>query len=366
MVTQQNQPLNTTSKPFILKDKNGNVINNIRLASGVVATLIGYDEQKKTFILSVPDNEANQKKYPGTSNPEKKRKESGENSKTMKLIKQEWDKGKLPISISFPSKQAPTVRRLEDGSFQIDMTTREFSAQRSLMHIDNRTEEEKIADKTKTDQAQAVSEKATQKKESFLSKHWGKILIGILLIVMISILGFHKGGWWNKKKKSPPQKNESKTETPNKTEANKSTVGQMTTLPAQNIGQMTTPPAQNEATVQTPPNQNTTINDGVIIQTQNQGNITTNISGTQQPSEQDIPQNTQKPTIDASQTPSVPSSDTELQPSAGTSVPPQPSAGTGASKPVTSDVLGSYSTLVTDPNANTSVAPTINNHNEGR
>ncbi len=347
MVTRQTQPTNIAPKPFILKDKNGNRINKILLASGVVATIVGYDQAKKTFILSVPDTADNKKKYHRTNNPKKKRTDSGEESETMTLIKQEWDKGNLPISISLNPKkngQMPTVKQLEDGSFQIDMTAREFSAQRSLMHIDHRSPEEKTAEKEQEKKAQAVAEQATKQKESWLSRHWGKLLLVLLAIATICVLGFRKGGWWNKKKKSNSSKSKSATTETKKTEPTKSSVAQMNTVAG--------------------------INNSVQITTMPPTNTTSQFVGV-----------THAPTIQSQGSNDSPSDGvtTVVQPQQGTQIQESTNPGKEQTSPSASDsphstqesvstdnlgvssTLGNNSTTVDKPSAGTSVPPTVDN-----
>lgn len=346
MVTRQTQPTNIAPKPFILKDKNGNKINKIRLASGVEATIVGYDQKNKTFILSVPDTADNKKKYLRTDHPKKKRTDSGEKSETMTLIKQEWDKGNLPISISLNPKkgQIPAVIQLADGSFQINMTAQEFSAQRSLMHIDHRSQEEKTAEKEQEKKAQAVAEQATKPKESWLSRHWGKLLLAILAVATICVLGFRKGGWWNKKKKSNSSKSKSATTETKKTEATKSSVAQMNTVAGiNNSVQITTIPPTNTTsqfvgvthapTVQSQ-GSNDSPSDGVTTVVQPQQG--TQIQESTNPGKEQTP-------------PSASDSPHSTQESVSTD------------NPGVSSTLGNSSTTVDKPGVDTSVPPMIGN-----
>jgi hypothetical protein len=70
------------------------------------------------------------------------------------------------------------------------------NSKRTLMHIVD-----------KTAQAEAVNNPPikTQKEEGgWWSRHWWKVLIGVLIATTIGILGFRKGGWWNKRPKINP------------------------------------------------------------------------------------------------------------------------------------------------------------------
>ena len=173
-------------------DKNGKQI--IVTVNGVKAVVQGYDKATGKLHLTCADTPENQAKFKKSTQPKKDRTNEPSTDSTVKFFR---DSQGNPLTITVKN---PALASKVAGS-QMILTQQEAekaikNSKRTLMHIVD-----------KTAQAEAVNNPPikTQKEEGgWWSRHWWKVLIGLLIATTIGILGFRKGGWWNKRKKSNP------------------------------------------------------------------------------------------------------------------------------------------------------------------
>ena len=187
------QTVATPSMPTTLipvHDSNGKQI--IVTVNGVRAVVQGYDTATGKLHLTCDDTESNRAKFKNSTQPKKDRTNEPSTDSTVKFFRDSQG-NPLTITVKNPALEAKVA-----GS-QMILSQQEAekairNSKRTLMHIVD-----------KTAQAEAVNNPPikTQKEEGgWWSRHWWKVLIGILIATTIGILGFRKGGWWNKRKKT--------------------------------------------------------------------------------------------------------------------------------------------------------------------
>ena len=183
-------------------DRNGKEIKYLTLNTGAVVYPVAYDEKNQTLIFSTEDNEENRAKYGRSKNPLSLREKSGIDSDTNKYIQDIRNTDKLAITIKCPA----TVDK-NTGEIKLSKSTTELAQSRSLMHIVDKKKATENDDKNAIEQKKKEGETPWYKNW----KVWAIILLTVGLAT-IGVLGFRKGGWWNKDKKKT-QKTHSSTPT---------------------------------------------------------------------------------------------------------------------------------------------------------
>ncbi len=168
---------------------------NVPGGNGTVkkARLVGYDTATGKAYCICSDTPQNRNAFV----PSKQPKIDRTSEKTTDAIVQYHRDAHDVLSITIKSDELKG--KVKDG--KITLTQREADAlvrksSRTLMHV--------VDKKKENEQAQAVAEQAAKQKESWWDKHKWKVIIGVLValaLTTIGILGFRKGGWWNKRKK---------------------------------------------------------------------------------------------------------------------------------------------------------------------
>lgn len=168
-------------------DKNGKQI--MVTVNGVRAIIQGYDKATGKLHLTCADTEENQKKFNRSTQPKTDRAKEPTTDATVKFFR---DSQGNPLTITVKN---PALASKVAGS-QMILTQQEAESaikksKRTLMHV--------VA---KSEITNTPPVKTDKEEESWWSKHWWKVLIGVLVATTIGILGFRKGGWWNKRKKT--------------------------------------------------------------------------------------------------------------------------------------------------------------------
>lgn len=178
-------------KPVHLSD--GKVSFNLPGGKGnAPAELVGFIEGEGLVFSTALSNES---KFIFSKQPAKDRSRSAATDNVTQMIRNDDDKH--TIILKDPDLLAKIQAGQAISSKDINNSIRSIASGkgkgRILMHVRNKTE-----------QAQAVAEQAAKQKESWWDKHKWKVIIGVLValaLTTIGILGFRKGGWWNKRKK---------------------------------------------------------------------------------------------------------------------------------------------------------------------
>lgn len=157
------------------------------------ARLVGYDTATGKAYCTCSDTPQNRNAFVSSKQPKIDRAKESTTDTIVQYHRDAHDE----LSITIKSDQLKG--KVENGKIiltqdQADALVRKSS--RTLMHV--------VDKKKENEQAQAVAEQAAKQKESWWDKHKWKVIIGVLValaLTTIGILGFRKGGWWNKRKK---------------------------------------------------------------------------------------------------------------------------------------------------------------------
>ncbi len=161
--------------------------------NGVKAVIQGYDKATGKLHLTCADTPENQAKFRRSTQPKTDRTNEPSTDSTVRFFR---DSQGNPLTITVKN---PALAAKINGSQMVlsqqDAEKAIRNSKRTLMHIVD-----------KTAQAEAVhnNQPVKTEKEGWWSKHWWKVLLGVLIAATIGILGFRKGGWWNKRPKTPP------------------------------------------------------------------------------------------------------------------------------------------------------------------
>lgn len=187
-------PLPATFVPISTKDGKP-VFVDVPGGNGTVkkACLAGYDTATGKAYCICSDTPQNRNAFVSSKQPKIDR----ASEPTTDAIVQYHRDAHDVLSITIKSDKLKT--KVENGKLvltQAEANDLVKKSSRTLMHV--------VDKKKENEQAQAVAEQAAKQKESWWDKHKWKVIIGVLValaLTTIGILGFRKGGWWNKRKK---------------------------------------------------------------------------------------------------------------------------------------------------------------------
>ncbi len=164
------------------------------VVNGVRAVVQGYDKATGKLHLTCDDTQPNRDKFRKSTQPSTDRSNEPSTDASVRFFR---DSQGNPLTITVKN---PALAAKISGSQMIltqqDAENAIKKSKRTLMHIVD-----------KTAQAEAVhnNQPVKTEKEGWWSKHWWKVLLGVLIAATIGILGFRKGGWWNPRDKNPPK-----------------------------------------------------------------------------------------------------------------------------------------------------------------
>ena len=211
--SEQAIPAPATNSIVAVTDKKGNPLTVIvkTKKGSVKATVRGIDIATGKLILSCEDDPAgkNRAAFPSSAQPATDRRNEASTAEAVQALR---DSENL-LTITVANKDL--ANKIKNGQIAVvngavQLTQKEAQAaingnKRTLLHIVDKTK--------KNDEINTI--KQPEKEETPWYKNW-KVWAIILLTVglaTIGILGFRKGGWWNKNKK----KTQSTVQTPSTT-----------------------------------------------------------------------------------------------------------------------------------------------------
>lgn len=191
------QPVEQTALPatFVPISTNDGkpVFVNVPGGNGTVkkACLVGYDTATGKAYCICSDTPQNRNAFVSSKQPKIDR----TNEPTTDAIVQYHRDAHDVLSITI--KNDALKNKVQNGKIvltQDDANNLVKKSSRTLMHV--------VDKKKENEQAQAVSEQAMKEEYKWYKdwKWWAGIL-ALLALTTIGILGFRKGGWWNKRKK---------------------------------------------------------------------------------------------------------------------------------------------------------------------